>query len=455
MGDRTAHIHPRPTPPGTWRPARRFVRAVAAPIERFLRIEAASGILLMTAAFAAFVWASSPWRESYERLWSAPIALRVGSLAVDTDARFLVNDGLMVIFFFVVGLEIRREVHSGALADARRAALPLAAALGGMIAPAAIYVAWNHHGPATHGWGVPMATDIAFALGALALLGDRVPHALRVLLLALAIVDDIGAIVVIALFYAHGLHPAGAVVAVAGLAFVFALRAVGVRRPVAYVVPGVVFWAGTLATGVHPTIAGVVLGLLTPVQPWYGTRGFVTTMERAVAELRERARGEPEPRELLPPLERVAEARREAVPPAVRLQAALHPWVAFVIMPLFALANAGVDVRGVDLGDPDLRRIALGVGLGLLLGKPIGVIGASLLTERLGLAARPRDVDARGLTVLGTVAGIGFTMAIFIATLAFPDEAHARAAKMAVLASSMVAGVLSLIAGRVLLREPR
>jgi NhaA family Na+:H+ antiporter len=296
-----------------------------------------------------------------------------------------------------------------------------------------------------------MATDIAFAVGVLALLGKRVPAAVRVLLLALAIIDDIGSIVIIAVFYSGGLAPSGLLVAALGIAGVLVLRGLGVRRVLAYVVPGVVLWVGILMTGVHPTIAGVILGLLTPAEPWYGAGGFIAATESAIEDVRDRASNGDDHHALLAPLARVAEARREAVAPVIRLEAALHPWVAYGIMPLFALANAGVDLHGVDLGAPVTTGVALGVVAGLVLGKPIGIVAASFLAERLGIAARPRGATWRGVLLVGLVAGIGFTMAIFIAGLAFPDPTALGAAKLAVLAASAIAGVIGLASGRVLL----
>lgn len=442
---------PPSAPPGAWPVARRVAGAVVRPLERFLHVQAASGIVLLAAAIIALVWANSPWRHSYEALWSVPISFGIGAHRASQPLHFWINDGLMVVFFFVVGLEIRREIHQGELSDARRAALPIAAALGGMIVPALIYTAVNRGTPALRGWGVPMATDIAFAVGVLALLGKRVPAAVRVLLLALAIIDDIGAIVIIAVFYSSGFAFSGLLVAALGIGGVFLLRGLGVRRTAAYIGPGVVLWLGILMTGVHPTIAGVILGLLTPARPWYGAHGFIAATQSALEDVRDRASSPADHHALLAPLARVGEAHREAVAPVIRLEAALHPWVAYAIMPLFALANAGVDLRGVDLRAPATTGIAAGVIAGLVIGKPIGIVAASFLAERLGIAARPRGATWRGVLLVGIVAGIGFTMAIFIAGLAFPDPAALGAAKLAVLAASVIAGVLALASGRVLL----
>jgi NhaA family Na+:H+ antiporter len=444
---------PRPSPPpGTWLPARRFAESIVRPLERFLHVQAASGLLLLAAAAVALAWANSPYHASYAHLWHTPVTLGIGGWVFRQSLHFWINEGLMVVFFFVVGLEIRREMHDGELSQLKRAALPVFAALGGMLAPALIYFALNRAPPASSGWGVPTATDIAFAVGILALLGKRVPAAIRVLLLALAIIDDIGAIIIIALFYSSGISLVGLLIAALGVAGVFALRIFGVRPALAYVLPGAVLWAGLLRAGIHPTIGGVILGLLTPVRPWFGQVRFVEVLENAVRELRNRSTEHDDAHSLLRPLARVAIARREAVAPLVRLEAGLHPWVAYGIMPLFAFANAGVRIAGVDLGAPASSRIVLGVVLGLVLGKPLGILAASFLAVRARIAALPYGVTWRGVTLVGIVAGIGFTMAIFIAGLAFADASNLGAAKLGVLLASVIAAVVGLAGGRALLR---
>ena len=442
-------------PPEAWEPARQAAKTLMRPLERFLHIEAASGVLLLIAAVIAMVWANSPWAESYEHLWHASLGISVGSWDFTRPLHFWINDALMVIFFFVVGLEIRREMHGGELSDIRRASLPVAAAVGGMVVPALFYWALNPSGAARQGWGVPMATDIAFAVGILALLGKRVPAALRVLLLALAIIDDIGAILVIALFYSSGIVLSGLVVVLVGVALVLLMQRLGVRSALAYIVPGVVIWAGMYQAGIHPTIAGVILGLLTPARAWFGRAGFVSTARDAIDEF-ERSAQKPEYQihSLIDPLRKVDEARREAIAPVSRLEAALHPWVAYGIMPIFALANAGVPVGSVDLGSGEASMIVLGVALGLALGKPIGIAGASLLTAKLGLCVLPKRVGFKGLLVVGCVGGIGFTMALFVAQLAFQDAAHLSVAKLAVLIGSLVAGLAGLLLGVILLPRP-
>jgi NhaA family Na+:H+ antiporter len=418
------------------------------PLQRFLQIEAASGVLLLLAAGVALIWANSPLAASYFALWHTPIGFQIGGFSFERSLEWAVNDGLMVIFFFVVGLEIRREIYCGELSEWRRAALPAIAALGGMVVPALLYLAFAA-APETHaGWGVPMATDIAFAVGVLALLGKRVPPALRVLLLALAVIDDLGAILVIAVFYSAGVAVSGLAVALLGIALTFGMRVLGVRSKLAYVPAGIVLWAGVYASGVHPTIAGVVIGLITPVQAWLGPTGFVERMREHIDSLD--AQTPESAHELASQLKEISRVRREALSPAESLIETLHPWVAFGIMPLFALANAGVMLGGVALEGAPLH-VAAGVAVGLIVGKPIGVLVASALALRLKVATLPAAIGARQLVVLGFVAGIGFTMSLFIAQLAFKDPALLGAAKLGVLAASGVAACVGLACGRLLL----
>jgi NhaA family Na+:H+ antiporter len=441
---------PRPDdpPPESWAPARRLARAAMAPVERFLAVEASSGLLLLFAAAVALVWANSPWSGSYAALWHTPIGLKLGPWAFERDLHFWINDGLMTIFFFVVGLEIRREIHRGELSELRRAALPLAAALGGMLVPAAIYAALNHGGPAASGWGIPMATDIAFAVGVLALLGSRVPGALRILLLALAVIDDVGAIVVIAVFYSTGFAVSGLGIAALGVLVILAMRAAGVRAPSLYIAPAIVVWAGVYASGVHPTLAGVLVGLLTPVKAWLGTEGFADHAEGELRALRGEAPADGHG--VLGHLDSLDSARKEAVSPVERLQHALHGWVAYGIMPLFALANAGVPLGSASLAGDGLS-VFLGVGLGLAVGKPLGVLGLAWLAGRAGVASRPNGVTWARVGVVGLTAGIGFTMALFIAQLALPAGPLLETAKLAILCGSAAAAVAGyLIGARVL-----
>jgi Na+:H+ antiporter, NhaA family len=403
-----------PPPPGSWLPLANGLRKVLAPLSALLALEAASGVLLLVTTAIALIWANSAGADGYHALWHAPLGVKVGPWVFERSLEWFVNDVFMALFFFVVGLEIRKEVHDGQLSDLKRATLPAVAALGGMLAPAVLYLALAGSG-AAHGWGIPMATDIAFAVGVLALLGKRVPPALRVLLLALAVIDDLGAILVIAFFYSSGISLLGLAAALLGVLLILALRAMGVRSIGPYVLPGVLVWAGVYAAGVHPTIAGVIVGLLTPVQAWPGVE-------------------------------------RES--PADCLIHGLHPWVSFVIMPVFALANAGVTLQGLSLSGSG-ARVSLAIAVALVLGKPLGVVGLSALALRFKLARYPAGLSTRHLFVLGAAAGIGFTMSLFLAQLAFSDATLLGAAKLGVLVASALAVVLGLVMGRALLPAAR
>ncbi|MFZ1100102.1 MAG: Na+/H+ antiporter NhaA [Steroidobacteraceae bacterium] len=385
----------------------------------FCDVEAASGLALLVAAALALVWANSPWANLYQSLWHLKVASGVARWLPRHDLHFWVNDSLMTVFFLVVGLEIRREIHDGALSNPRVAILPIIAAAGGVLLPALIYIGVNAGGPGQRGWAIPTATDIAFAVGVLSLVGRGVPPALRMLLLTLAIIDDIAAILVIALFYSSGIATAGLAIVALGILIVLALQWLSVQSALAYVLPGAIVWFGMLRAGVHPALAGVLLGLLTPATAAFG-RG---------RRVRER-----------PALDA----------PVVRVEAMLHPYVAFGIMPLFALANAGVSLEGVSLthgGGP--LTVTAGVVLGLVLGKPLGVILASFAAVRLNLCALPDEIRWRHMLLLGCLAGIGFTMSIFMAHLAFEDDGLLTAAKLAVLVASGLAAVLGFIVGRV------
>jgi NhaA family Na+:H+ antiporter len=362
----------------------------------------------MLAAIAALLWANSSWRTAYFDLWDIRIGFE-GRFGFQRNLHFWINDGLMTVFFFVVGLEIRREIHSGELSEFRRAAFPFAAALGGMVVPALIFFGLNSGRPSVSGWAVPMATDIAFALGTLALLGKRVPPALRILLLALAVIDDVGAIAVIAFFYSTGFTALGLAGIGLGIIATFAMRTRGVSSPFAYLLPGFAVWLGAYKAGIHPTVAGVVMGLMTPVAPLGATRG-------------------------------------EAVSPVEKLEHSLHPWVAFGVMPLFAFANAGVPIGQVSLTG-DAKWVFLGVMLGLMIGKPLGIVAISSFSTYVGASVLQGGLRWSHIALVGMVGGIGFTMALFIAQLAFPSGPLLEAAKLAILCGSALAGLVSLITG--------
>lgn len=422
-------------------------------LERFLHIEAVSGIVLLVAAAIALIWANSPAAASYHALWHAPVSIGLGSQVFSQSLHFWINDALMAVFFLVVGMEIRREIHEGALASLQLAALPLAAALGGVLVPALIYVALNTEPTQLRGWAVPTATDIAFAVGVLALLGRSIPGNVRVLLLALAIIDDIVAVLIIAAFYSGGLDYSGLLVAGTGVLMVLGLQQIGVGSAWAYLLPGAVLWVGLLQTGVHPTLAGVVLGLMTPVLSGRMREQPLDAARLALDELN--TRNDPTPHELAGPLKQLRQAQREVMPPVIRVQMALHPWVAYGVMPLFALANAGVTLDGVDLSLDSAQAVTVGVLLALVIGKPLGVIGASWLAVRLGWCRLPPGVTWSSVGLVGLLAGIGFTMSIFIATLAFDDANLLNAAKLGVLLASLVAAVLGLAWGFLQARRAR
>ncbi|WP_434032832.1 Na+/H+ antiporter NhaA [Cupriavidus sp. a3] len=444
-------LPPPPPPPPPQQPLPRaqvLAEKAFSALEHFLHIEAVSGIVLLAAAGIALLWANSLAGDSYHALWHTPISFGVGSLVVSQPLHFWINDALMTIFFLVVGMEIRREIHEGALANVRLSALPMAAALGGVLVPALIYLAMNAEMPQRQGWAVPTATDIAFAVGVLALLGKSIPGNVRVFLLALAIIDDIVAVLIIAVAFSGGLDYGGLIVAGAGILMVLGLQWIGVGTAYAYVIPGAVLWLGMLKTGAHPTLAGVVLGMMTPVLPGRTREWPLDMAMRALNELRARATAPaPQPEHVAAPLKQLRQAQRELLPPVTRVQIALHPWVAYIVMPLFALANAGVSVDGVDLTNGGSLGAMLGVVVALVAGKPLGIVSVSWLAVRLGWCQLPPNVTWRGVWLVGLLAGIGFTMSIFIATLAFEEANLLSAAKLGVLLASAMAATIGLTWG--------
>jgi Na+:H+ antiporter, NhaA family len=419
--------------PVTATPVRRLIE----PLARFLEIESASGIVLVICTIVALALANSPWAETWNAFWHTEARVGVGNWELRASLAHWVNDGLMTIFFFLVGLEIKRELVDGELRTARKAALPIFAALGGMIAPAAIYLLLAPHGEARRGWGIPMATDIAFAVGILALLGSRVPVGLKIFLLALAIADDIGAIVVIALFYSGAIHLAALGLAALGLMLIYGMNRLGIRSIAAYWFAGAGVWLAMYQSGIHPTIAGVVLGLMTPGRAWVAGESLVEVLLDAVDRLdgqidrqhgRSRLVGE------------LATTARETLSPLERLEAALHPWVAFAIMPIFALANAGVSLRPAAA----THGIAAAVAAGLVLGKPLGIFAWSWLAVRCGAAQLPSGVNYWSLLGAGCLGGIGFTMSLFIASLAL-EGTPLDAAKIGILAGSTISAAAGLV----------
>jgi Na+:H+ antiporter, NhaA family len=421
------------------------------PFRQFASLQTASGILLVLSTVAALLWANSPWGGSYESFWHTPVILRVGNLGLDWTLAHWINDGLMAVFFLLVGLEIKREMIAGELADVRRALLPILAALGGMVVPACIYLAINLGGDHSKGWGIPMATDIAFALGALSLLGNRVPLSLKVFLAALAIIDDIGAVLVIAFFYTSEIQWA-ALASAGGIVIVLiALSWARVRRPLPYLFVGLFLWLAFVKSGVHASIAGVVLAFLIPHLSELDERSFPSIVTKTLGLFT--ASGGERTKSILDDarigaIHSIEQACEDVEPCLQRLERRLHPWVSYLILPVFALANAGIVFdKAIMLGlGSDL---SLGIIAGLLLGKPVGILLFSVFAVRLRWAGMPTDSSLVQLLGVGILGGIGFTMSIFIAGLAFDDAATLAQAKLGILCASLTAGVV----GYLLLRS--
>jgi Na+:H+ antiporter, NhaA family len=399
------------------------------PLSDFLAAEASGGIVVVVAALAALVWANSPWQSSYETLWATNVGAVFGRFSFRMDLRHWVNDGLMTIFFFVVGLEIKRELVEGELRDRRKAITPVVAAIGGMVAPALIFLAWTRGTPQANGWGIPMATDIALAVGLLTLAGPRIPSGAKLFLLALAIVDDLGVIVVIALFYGHGGRLTLLVVAVGALVAAMVFRRFGVTSFATYVMLGVVMWWALHGAGVHATIAGVAMGLLAPTRPFVGQNLVdveelvdVSTVEHAMAS---------------------AYIARSSVSVVEWLEHRLHGWTSFVVVPIFAVANAGIPLSVSALREAASARVTWGVATGLLVGKPLGILCATWLIVRVGAGSLPEGTSWRSLIPAAIVAGVGFTVSLFVTELAFTGPV-ANKAKIGVLTASITAGLVGL-----------
>ncbi len=412
--------------------------------QRFFHSEVSGSIVLLTSAIGALVWANSPWSEQYFHILHTKIGISWADVTYALSLHHWINDGLMAIFFFVVGLEIKRELLVGELSSLKKAALPLSAALGGMLVPAILYTTINLGGEGGHGWGIPMATDIAFALGILALFGKRVPITLKVFLTALAIVDDLGAVVVIALFYTEKISFGALIVAGVLMVAIVVVARMGVRRTGVYLLLMVAVWAAILVSGVHTTIAGTLLALLIPVRATIAPKEFLGRVRRRLGQLE----GADLTRESmivdhsqLQALEEIYVATEDMTPPGIRLEHYLHPVTTFIILPLFALFNAGVviDLQTLSAGP---LAVGLGVVVGLVLGKQIGVMGFSYLAIRSGHAELPQGVTWKQLWAASCLAGVGFTMSLFISSLAFRgSEAFDSQAKLGVLIASVIAGV--------------
>ena len=441
------------TPPASFRgnldrlpkePVDRFFR----PFARFLRVEAGGAAVLFACAVAALVLSNSRWADPFQHIWELRVTLSIGPLELGRSVRGWINDALMTLFFFLVSLELKRELVLGELKSLRMAALSVAAAAGGMLVPAGVYLALQFGQPGAGGWGTVMATDTAFALGCLSLLGERIPQSLRVFMLSMAVIDDLGAVVVVAIGYGHEVSWVALALGALAVVAVRVMALLGVRSVTLYVLMGAAVWLAVDASGIHATITGVILGLMTPARRWVDDDRLYAILDRVISHPAEQdlGSGDTKDRETL----RLAEiAARESLSPVERLEMGLHPWVVFIIMPLFALANAGVALSLADMFD----SLTLAVFLGFALGKPIGVLGFTWIAVRLGIARRPDDLEW-GLVAGGALlAGIGFTMALFIANLAYSEDLIGSA-KLGIFLASVFSALVGL-AVLVWLSRPR
>ncbi len=430
-----------PSPEGIrlpWsRSDRPIPRRVLRPLQTFLETEVASGMLLLGAAALALAWANSPWRATYEEVWRTGLTLRLGGRAVSMDLRGWIDEGLMALFFLVVGLEIKRELLTGELRERRAAVLPIAAALGGMLVPALVYLAFTAGTPGARGWGIAMPTDIAFALGVLALAARGAPAGLRAFVLALAIVDDLGSILVVAVFYSGEVEWGWLVVAAALCIPIVALQRIQVRADLVYATLALALWLAFRAAGLSPTLAGVTAGFLTPAVAFQRPKAVSQAAHRIADETVD---------EPFPPdadsaqwLE-LAWLSREAVSPLARIESVLHPWTSFLVVPLFALANAGVSLSGGALVDAATDRVALGITAARVLGKVLGISLACFVAVRIGVARLPAGVGWRHVVGIAAAAGVPFTVSIFVAELALPSGALLDVAKVGIVAAAVVAG---------------
>jgi len=418
------------------------VDRLLAPFREFARTSAAGGVLLMAAVVVALIWANSPLAEAYADLWATELSIAIGDVAVSESLLHIVNDGFMAIFFLVVGLEIKREVLVGELASLRNATLPIAAAVGGAAVPAVIFLAVAGGGTAGRGWGVPMATDIAFALGVLALLGSRAPLGLRIFVAALAIVDDLLAVLVIALFYTADVSLPALAMAGVLLGTLAVANRIGVRHLLPYALLGVGLWLAVFASGIHATVAGVLLAFTIPATTRLDSDSFVNHARELIADFDGRTVGgeDASTSEHHAALWELEDATEQAQAPMVRMEHALHPWVFFLIVPLFALANAGVRLD-LDIASMVNQPITVGVILGLVIGKQVGITLGAAAVVRAGLAALPVGVRWRHIYGAAWLGGIGFTMSLFIAALAYGEAvAELELAKVGILAASLIAG---------------
>lgn len=433
----------------------RWGRLTGFTLREFVHAEAFGGVLLLICALVALIWANSPWSAAYDALWSIELTLGTAQFSITETLRHWVNDGLMSIFFFVVGLEIKREVLVGELASPRRAALPAIAALGGVLVPAGIYALLNWGGSGAAGWGIPMATDIAFSLGVLALLGKRAPYELKVFLTALAIVDDLIALLVIALFYTHDINLTALGYAAGLMGVLTMLNLAQVRNLVPYVLLGLVLWVLILKSGVHATIAGVLVAFAVPVRNVVDSRKFVEDSLHAIETFKASETGTYNDLPSEGQVDAIHDLSRLAYSvqsPLIRAELMIHPWTTYFVVPVFGLMNAGIELHG-SVHQALLERTTLGVILGLVIGKPVGIFLASWLGVKLKLVQMPRNFTYGIVLGAGALAGIGFTMSLFISELAFKDPVLLYDAKLGILTASAVSAILGLLLLKRFLRK--
>ncbi len=416
-------------------------------INNFLSKEAYSGVILFSAAIIAIIWANTPWSATYFNFWHTPVGLEIGSHIIDMELHQWVTDGLMTIFFFVIGLEIKRELIAGELSSKRKAAFPIIAAIGGMVVPFLFYISVNLQSDGIiSGFGIPMATDIAFVLGFILILGKRVPLALKVFIVTLAVVDDLGAVILIAGFYTESLNLAFIGFAALILTALMLLNRIGIKELMPYLLFGIALWFFMEGSGIHTTIAGVLLAFTIPVHSKISTKQFVKICSFAVDEVK---KGESERKNILltpeqqDSLEYMANSYDAVQSPLVRLEHRLLPFSSFIVMPVFALANAGIQISGIS--QPILQPVSLGILLGLVLGKPIGIIGATYLGYRLGWVKKPSSCTWKHIIGAGILGGVGFTMSMFISNLAFDNPDTLTLAKLFIVGSSLLMGFVGVI----------
>lgn len=417
------------------------------PIQKFINRSTTSGILLFTTALLAMIIANSPLEHWYHELWEIPFQIGFGEFSINKNLHHWINDGLMAVFFFVVGLELKREIISGELSNPKNAILPIGAAIGGMVFPAIIYLIFNPGGEPSNGWGVPMATDIAFALGLLYLLGDRVPISLKVFLTALAIADDIGAVLIIAFFYTSNINELSLIVGGVFLLIMIIANRIGVKSAFVYAFVGIVgLWVAFLMSGIHATIAAVLAALTIPASAKVPEDIFARKMNRLLGTFvsLDKTKAATLTEDQLVVLSQMKTMSDYAMPPLQKLEHSMHPLVAFVVMPIFAFANAGITIKG-DFFELLFSPITLGVMVGLLVGKVIGVYLISFLLIKFKIAPLPSDMSKLHLLGAALLAAIGFTMSLFIAGLAFEDPIYDMQAKIGVLIATLIASILGYI----------